>query len=208
MADRALQYPSRMEWTPARIRLLRAAGLCLSQDEFAAALGFTKRTVGNAERGAHPPSLALDQALEKASDAQRDRFLTAVATHTGVAPPDSAPTGLVPIAHRMPPWSGLSPHFSNQSAAINGGAGNTITVETARDLLAVSAHYRRAYRAMPAAALLEASHAHTSLVLALRPAWQPRPVRHSLLRALGESRLLQPCCSSLTWRATPTRCHT
>ncbi|MGH3773796.1 MAG: XRE family transcriptional regulator, partial [Pseudonocardiaceae bacterium] len=36
---------------------------------------------GNAERGAHSPSLALrralDQALEKASDAQRDRFLAA-----------------------------------------------------------------------------------------------------------------------------------
>ena len=78
-----LRYPSRVEWTPTRIRLLRAAGLCLSQDEFAAELGFTKRTVGNAERGAHPPSLALrralDQAWEKASDAQRDRVLAATA---------------------------------------------------------------------------------------------------------------------------------
>lgn len=52
------------------------------------------------------------------------------------------------------------------------------------------AHYRRVYRTMPAAALLEASHAHTSLVLALQPAWQPRPVRHSLLRALEESATL------------------
>ncbi len=73
-----------MEWTPARIRVLRAEGLCLSQDKFATALGFTKRTVGNAERGAHPPSLALrralDQALEKASNVQRDRFLAALAT--------------------------------------------------------------------------------------------------------------------------------
>ncbi|MGH3754213.1 MAG: hypothetical protein ACRDRP_16270 [Pseudonocardiaceae bacterium] len=55
----------------------------MSQDDFATALGFTKRTVGNAERGAHPPSLALrralDQALEKASNAQRDRFLAALA---------------------------------------------------------------------------------------------------------------------------------
>ncbi|MGH3996090.1 MAG: helix-turn-helix domain-containing protein [Pseudonocardiaceae bacterium] len=72
-----------MEWTPARIRLLRETGLCLSQDEFAAALGFAKRTVGNAERGAHPPSLALrralDHALEKASNVQRNRFLDATA---------------------------------------------------------------------------------------------------------------------------------
>lgn len=88
-----LRYASRVEWTPARIRLLREVGLCLSQDEFATALGFAKRTVGNAERGAHPPSLALrralDHALEKASDAQRNRFLAA-----GTAPDirDTNPT--------------------------------------------------------------------------------------------------------------------
>ncbi len=183
-----------MEWTAATIRRLREVGLCLPQDDFAAALGFAKRTIGNAERGVHPPSLALrralDYALENASDAQRNRFLAASATHAGVDPLDSTSTGLVPIARRMSPWSGLSPHVSNQSATISGGAGNVITAETARDLLAVSAHYRRAYRAMPAAALLEASHAHTSLILALQPAWQPRPARHSLLRALGESATL------------------
>ncbi|MBV8539147.1 MAG: hypothetical protein JO364_19745 [Pseudonocardiales bacterium] len=53
--------------------------LCLSQDRFAAALGSAKRTVGNAERGAHSPSLALRRALnhtvEQASDVQHDRFL-------------------------------------------------------------------------------------------------------------------------------------
>ncbi|MGH3798639.1 MAG: helix-turn-helix domain-containing protein [Pseudonocardiaceae bacterium] len=72
-----------MEWTPGRIRLFREVGLCLSQEDFAAALGFAKRTVGNAERGVHPPSLALrralDHAFEKATDAQRDRFLDAIA---------------------------------------------------------------------------------------------------------------------------------
>ena len=71
-----------MDWTPARIRLLRV-GLCLSQHEFARAVGFAKRTVGNAERGVHPPSLslrrALDQALENASALQRDRFFTGLA---------------------------------------------------------------------------------------------------------------------------------
>jgi DNA-binding XRE family transcriptional regulator len=55
-----------MEWTPARICLLREVGLCLSQDKFATALGFAKRTVGNAERGTHPPSLALRRALDQA----------------------------------------------------------------------------------------------------------------------------------------------
>ncbi|MGH3835330.1 MAG: helix-turn-helix domain-containing protein [Pseudonocardiaceae bacterium] len=88
-----------MEWTPARIRLLREVGLCLSQDDFAAALGFAKRTVGNAERGAHPPSLALrralDQALEKASDAQRDRFLAAL--------PADHDDGAAPVIHATSP---------------------------------------------------------------------------------------------------------
>ncbi len=180
-----------MEWTPARIRLFRAAGLCLSQEKFATALGFTKRTVGNAERGAHPPSLALrralDQALEKASNAQRDRFVAGLATPAGAVHRDSASTGPVPVAGRVSPWSSPALSSSNLSAAISGSAGNAVTAEMARDLLAVSAFYRRAYRAMPVAALLEASHAHTSLVLALQPAWQPQPVRHVLLRAVGES---------------------
>ncbi|MDQ3760534.1 MAG: hypothetical protein M3460_02190 [Actinomycetota bacterium] len=78
-----LRYSSPVEWTAARIRRFREVGLCLSQDEFATVLGFAKRTVGNAERGTHPPSLALrralDHALEKVSDVQRDRFFDATA---------------------------------------------------------------------------------------------------------------------------------
>jgi DNA-binding XRE family transcriptional regulator len=79
-----------VEWTAAKIRRFREVGLCLSQDEFATALGFAKRTVGNAERGAHPPSLALrralDHALEKATDAQRDRFLANLPTDHHATP--------------------------------------------------------------------------------------------------------------------------
>ncbi|MBV9012052.1 MAG: hypothetical protein JO281_09665 [Pseudonocardiales bacterium] len=71
-----------MEWTPPRIRLFRDGGLCQSQPGFAKTLGFAERTIRNAEHGTHPPSLALrralDQALERASDAQRDRLLAAV----------------------------------------------------------------------------------------------------------------------------------
>ncbi|MGH3828449.1 MAG: hypothetical protein ACRDQX_14960, partial [Pseudonocardiaceae bacterium] len=74
-----LRYASLVEWTAATIRRFREVGLCLPRDKFAKELGFAKRTVGNAERGATSPSLALrralDQALEKATDAQRDRFL-------------------------------------------------------------------------------------------------------------------------------------
>ena len=86
----------RVEWASSRIRLFRAEGLCLSQDEFAAELGFVKRTVGNAERGVHPPSLALrralDKAWEKASDAQRDRFLAAAAPTATPAVHGTSPT--------------------------------------------------------------------------------------------------------------------
>jgi transcriptional regulator with XRE-family HTH domain len=81
-----------MEWTPARIRLLREVGLCLPQDKFATQLGFAKRTIGNAERGTHPPSLALrralDDALAKASDPQRDRFLAALPADDPATPPE------------------------------------------------------------------------------------------------------------------------
>jgi DNA-binding XRE family transcriptional regulator len=78
------RYASRMEWTPPRIRLFRDVGLCQSQHDFAKTLGVAKRTIGNAERGVHPPNLALrralDQVLEHASDIQRDRFLAAITT--------------------------------------------------------------------------------------------------------------------------------
>jgi DNA-binding XRE family transcriptional regulator len=74
-------YASPVEWTPARIRLFRDVGLCQSQEGFAKTLGFAERTIGNAERGTHRPNLALrralNQALEHASAAQRDRFLAA-----------------------------------------------------------------------------------------------------------------------------------
>lgn len=60
-------------------------------------MGFTKRTVGNAERGTHPPGLALrralDDALEQLSDAQRDRFF-AVDTGTSPVVRDEASTAL------------------------------------------------------------------------------------------------------------------
>ncbi|MDQ4031711.1 MAG: helix-turn-helix domain-containing protein [Actinomycetota bacterium] len=67
----------------------------MSQHEFARAVGFAKRTVGNAERGTHPPSLALrralDHALDRASDAQRGRFLAAMAAdHPATPVVDSA----------------------------------------------------------------------------------------------------------------------
>lgn len=189
-----VSYAAPVDWTPARIRLLREVGLCLSQDGFAAALGFAKRTIGNTERGTHPPSLALrralDHAWEKASDVQRDRFLAVLATHSGSVSSDSTSAGLGPVARHVPPWSGRCLSFGDLSGVITGDTGNAVTAEIAHGLLSVSAHYRLAYRAMPAAALLDASHAHMSLVLALKPEWQSSPIRHLLLRAAGESTIL------------------
>jgi len=84
-----------VEWTAARIRRFREVGLCLSQEKFATALGFAERTIGNAERGTHQPSLALrhalDHAWEKTSKAQRDRFL-ATDHDTTPAIPKTHPT--------------------------------------------------------------------------------------------------------------------
>lgn len=70
-----LRYVPSVEWTAARIRLLRDVGLCLSQNDFARVVGFAKRTVGNVERGAHPASLALRQALDQALEQASDRDL-------------------------------------------------------------------------------------------------------------------------------------
>lgn len=67
-----------MEWNATTIRRFREVGLCLPQGKFAKELGVAERTIGNAERGTHRPSLALrralDKAWEKATDEQRNRF--------------------------------------------------------------------------------------------------------------------------------------
>jgi transcriptional regulator with XRE-family HTH domain len=66
-----------MEWDPANIRALRAA-LRLPQEKFAYQLGAAPKTVRNWERGQHPPSLALQRALdqvwESTSSEQKKRF--------------------------------------------------------------------------------------------------------------------------------------
>ncbi|HEU0086735.1 MAG TPA: helix-turn-helix transcriptional regulator [Pseudonocardiaceae bacterium] len=90
MLVQVLRYAAVVEWTPERMRLFREVGLCQSQEGFARTLGFAKRTIGNAERGNHPPSLALrralDDALANASEAQRDRFRAAVTAHDTATP--------------------------------------------------------------------------------------------------------------------------
>jgi transcriptional regulator with XRE-family HTH domain len=71
-----------MEWDPAYIWALRAA-LRLPQEKFAYRLGAAPKTVRNWERGRHPPSLALQRALDEAwestSPDQKKRFFACLA---------------------------------------------------------------------------------------------------------------------------------
>lgn len=175
------RYATAVEWTPSRIRLFREVGLCLPREKFAKELGFTKRTIGNAERGSCALSLslrrAMDEALEKATEAQRERFFAILPTDAGGASLHSGLPGVVPVARPGP-------------LSLGGGQWqrrNPVTPEAARELLAMSGSYRRCYQTMPAAALLSASRAHLSVILNLHPGWQPPPVRRELLRAVGQS---------------------
>ncbi|MBV9141586.1 MAG: hypothetical protein JO115_11825 [Pseudonocardiales bacterium] len=120
---------------------------------------------------------ALDEALEKATDAQRERFFAVLPTDAGGASLHSGLPGLVPVARPRP-------------LSLGGGQWqrrNPVTPETARELLAMSGSYRRCYQTMPATRLFEVSRAHLSLILDLHPRWQPPPVRRELLRAAGQS---------------------
>src|SRR3984893_16411660 len=71
-----------MEWDPANIGALRSA-LRLPQEKFAYQLGAAPKTVRNWERAQHPPSLALqralDQAWESTSSEQKKRFFASLA---------------------------------------------------------------------------------------------------------------------------------
>src|ERR1700730_1551791 len=81
-----------MDWDPARIRALRTA-LRLPQEKFAYQLGAAPKTVRNWELGKHPPSFALQRALdrtwESASSEQKRPFF---------APPQSEERAKAPTA--------------------------------------------------------------------------------------------------------------
>ncbi len=174
-----LCYALRMEWTPAQIQLFRAAGLYLSQPKFAKELGFTPRTIGNAERGAHPPSLALrralDRALEQASDVQRNRFLAAVARHE-------------------------EKEVARDSKECDA---RRVTLSTnARQLTAHLDDIAQRYETLPSASLLaEAGQCHASIELLLRHT-QRESVRQELHTAAAASAILM---SQLVWDVSQRR---
>lgn len=140
-------YASLVEWTPARIRLFRDVGLCHSQEGFAKTLGFAKRTIGNAERGTHPPSLtlrrALDQALDNTSDIQRARFLAAVAADQGTATLIPSPVGREPLGS---PTSQVSALHGLRSAVFGTPSSMGVDGSVTRSAASVTAATVQAHR--------------------------------------------------------------
>ncbi len=138
-----------MEWTSTRIRLLRDTGLCESQHDFAKTLGMAKRTIGNAERGAHLPSLALrralDQALKHASDIQRDRFFAAVAAHDTTTSPAIHSSSTVAPGHPTRTLDGLRSVVLGSPAAIPFD-GSGPAAHLAGNVMAVTAQAHRLYQ--------------------------------------------------------------
>ena len=67
-----------------------------------------------------------------------------------------------------------------------GAAGGQVGADTASDLGAVSASYRRAYRTAPARQLYSAAHEHMQLVMSLIPGEQSSEIRDGLLVTSGE----------------------
>ena len=129
--------------------MLRDVGLCQSQDDFAKTLGVAKRTIGNAERGAHTLSLALrralDQALEHASDAQRDRFLAAVATHPTTISSRSPSSSTVTPGHPNGALDGLRSAVLGTPAAIPIG-GLPPSMLSPRAVMAATVRAHRLYQ--------------------------------------------------------------
>jgi transcriptional regulator with XRE-family HTH domain len=66
------------------------------------------------------------------------------------------------------------------------GRRGNLSPATVVGLAEVSAHYRRAYHAVPSSRLLSAALAHLDLVMSLRPAGRPEAQRTMLLTTAGE----------------------
>jgi DNA-binding XRE family transcriptional regulator/chorismate mutase len=160
-----------VEWTAATIRRFREVGLCLSQDRFARALGFAKRTIGNAERGANLPSLALrralDYALEKASDVQRARFLAAANEAI-----DERTTPLATKSHdlQLAVWLGASLVGGEEYEALELArrvAASDVSAETLSRLEGMVDELAVKYSVTPPRELLDPVRRHVSYVMRL-----------------------------------------
>lgn len=181
-------------WTGHEACALRGA-LRMSIRVFAEHLGLAARTVSKWEAGGAgvvprpDPQAILDTVLAQAEPDAQEHFAALWAAGDVQAGSGSGP----PPATKEGSWHpGAAVTIGDDIALCRGvrgsgsGGARIVSTWTARDMVSVSASYRRAYRSVPASALLAASTAHLSLILSLGPASQPAHSCRLLVRAVGE----------------------
>lgn len=104
-------------------------------------------------------------------------------------------TLLTSIAGMTTALVGLNPDTAERVSSAVGG--NRIDAATVGELRSITAGYRRAYRSLPAGALLQLAHGQINLVMALHPAQQHGQRRIDLLTQLGEMAALAAVLSFL-----------
>jgi transcriptional regulator with XRE-family HTH domain len=107
-------------------------------------------------------------------------------------------TLLTSIAGMTTALVGLTPDTTERVSSAIGG--NRVDDVTVAELRSIAAGYRRAYRSLPAGALLQLAHGQINLVMALHPAQQHNQRRIDLLTQLGEMAALAAVLSFLDLR--------
>lgn len=158
---------------PLLTRARKAAGL--TQEELAYRLGVDRSTVGRWEAGETEPQPWLRPKLGNALG------VTRAALSTMLIVDGEKNSSAIEVS------TGLDHGLDLDE---RGMGTRIVSSSTALDMVSVSANYRRAYRSLPAKALLVATKAHLSLILSPGPASQRSPVGGLLVRAVGESAVL------------------
>lgn len=104
-------------------------------------------------------------------------------------------TLLTSIAGVTTAIAGLGPDSGGRLS--KSAQGSQVDTETVTELRAIAAGYRRAYRSLPAGALLQLAHGQVNLIMALHPAQQRGHRRDELLTQLGEMAALAAVLSFL-----------
>jgi transcriptional regulator with XRE-family HTH domain len=169
-------------------RLRHERGLSLRR--LAGMISFDYTYLSKVEIGQQPGSLDLAQACDHALDAGGQL----VARYTANPEPEDLASMLrrTLLAGSVGLWTA-----EPLGAAAVTGSTRLVGTDTAADLKAIAAAYRRSYRMVPAAQLLSAAHAHLELAVSLRPAQQPDGVRLELVSVIGEMAALAAAVSLL-----------
>ena len=181
------------------------------QRDLAAAIGMSESWVSQIERGVLPLD-SLEAAEKIATELRLDvPHVLALDVRYQFAPPEAAvrpspAAGVVAPAAAGEDWltvlrrmfmvgaggllgealTGMAP----SSFAGAGGRRSALDSGTMADLSAVSAAYRRAYRAVPSESLLQLAIGQVRLAFSLAPGSQPEPVRTHLVRHAGQMAVL------------------